>query len=98
ILWARRHAIRYTTYLGALLVTFLGFWYNRAWVALALGALVHLWTPSRRLVRSTKGTNSAQRIGAIAYVPIVRATGDFAKMIGYPVGVWWRLRRGKSSV
>ena len=25
-------------------------------------------------------------------VPVIRVAGDIAKMIGYPVGVWWRLR------
>ena len=31
---------------------------------------------------------------AILWVPVIRVTGDFAKMIGYPVGVWWRWRHG----
>jgi hypothetical protein len=32
----------------------------------------------------------------VALVPIIRLTGDVAKMIGYPVGVWWRLRHGRA--
>jgi hypothetical protein len=27
-------------------------------------------------------------------VPVLRAVGDVAKMVGYPVGWWWRLRNG----
>jgi hypothetical protein len=25
-------------------------------------------------------------------VPVIRVVGDVAKMIGYPVGWWWRLK------
>jgi hypothetical protein len=33
-----------------------------------------------------------ERLQAIFWVPIIQVTGDLAKMIGYPVGWWWRLR------
>jgi hypothetical protein len=33
----------------------------------------------------------AQKILALFYLPIIRLTGDLAKMVGYPVGVWWRV-------
>jgi hypothetical protein len=39
-----------------------------------------------------KDCRFADRIKAILWVPIIRVTGDIAKMIGYPVGVFWRLR------
>jgi hypothetical protein len=26
-------------------------------------------------------------------VPIIRVVGDVAKMVGYPVGLWWRWRQ-----
>jgi hypothetical protein len=34
----------------------------------------------------------------LAWVPIIRVAGDVAKMVGYPVGVWWRFchRGGRS--
>ena len=73
------------------------FWYKRAWVLLALGALLYLWVPVRRLVGSATGATAAELAQAFAYVPINRITGDLAKMLGYPRGVWWRLRRGKND-
>lgn len=33
---------------------------------------------------------------AMLLVPFLRLAGDLAKMIGYPVGAWWRLRRGRA--
>ena len=29
---------------------------------------------------------------ALAWAPVIRVVGDVAKMLGYPVGVWWRWR------
>jgi hypothetical protein len=34
------------------------------------------------------------QLAALSWVPAVRLVGDVAKMIGYPVGVFWRLRHG----
>jgi hypothetical protein len=40
-----------------------------------------------------------QRLAAAVLVPLIRAVGDVAKMIGYPVGIWWRIRnKGKYPV
>ena len=36
-------------------------------------------------------------LAAISLVPLVRLTGDLAKMAGYPAGVWWRVQRGVRS-
>ncbi len=35
-----------------------------------------------------------EEVGVWALVPALRLIGDVAKMIGYPVGLWWRIRRG----
>ena len=40
---------------------------------------------------------SANQLRAIAWVPIIRVTGDVAKMIGYPVGVVWQMKNRKGS-
>jgi hypothetical protein len=32
------------------------------------------------------------------FVPVIRVVGDAAKMIGYPVGVWWRLKRKSTDL
>lgn len=85
-LWPRRHAIRYLTYLGAPLVFLAGFWYKPAWLGLCMGAGLYLYRPYRRLVAGGEAT-------AWLLVPLLRVVGDLAKMLGYPVGVWWRIRR-----
>jgi len=33
------------------------------------------------------------QLKAIGWVPIIRIAGDIAKMLGYPAGAWWRIRR-----
>jgi hypothetical protein len=44
-----------------------------------------------------RGLTRVERWQAIGWVPIIRITGDVAKMVGYPVGVVWRLRRRKQE-
>ena len=93
-LWLRRHLIRYTTYLGAgpVLVA-LGFLHHPAWWLLLLaGAGAYLWTPYRRLWPMLRGRPWHEKAQAAAWVPVIRAVGDWAKMGGYPVGVLWRWR------
>jgi len=34
-----------------------------------------------------------EMLKAVLLVPAIRVVGDVAKMIGYPVGVIWRLRQ-----
>lgn len=105
-LWRKRHAIRYATYLIAVpLLLVLGFRENRLLRLLAAllfgaGAGVYLNQPYRRLrvvlrdaaaggrVRVTLGSN----LEAVTLVAVIRVVGDVAKMIGYPVGWWWRLK------
>lgn len=93
-LWLRRHLIRYTTYLvaGPVLVA-LGFLHHPAWWLLLLaGAGAYLWTPYRRLWPMLRGRPWHEKAQAAAWVPVIRAVGDWAKMGGYPVGVLWRWR------
>lgn len=92
-LWPRRHAIRYLTYILAPLAAILGFWYNQSWLASALGAAYYLYPPYRRLFRGLDGVPPAERVSAVALVPFLRLIGDVAKMIGYPVGIRWRIRQ-----
>ncbi len=95
-LWRKRHAIRYLTYLaGAPLLAILGAWLSPWWWAVGgvLGAAGLLTTPYRRLAPLLGSLPWGQRLQAIFWVPVIRVTGDVAKMIGYPVGWLWRLRR-----
>ena len=90
-LWPRRHAVRYLTYavLAPLLVA-LGWRRPVLWLGLPLGLAAMLFTPLKRLRHLTAGWPTPRRLRAGAWVPVIRLTGDLAKMVGYPVGVWWR--------
>ncbi len=96
-LWRKRHAIRYATYFAAApLIALLALRVHRLfWGLFPLGGLVYLAQPYRRLpdVLARRGyTSPAQIAYAAALVPVIRVVGDAAKMVGYPVGWWWRLR------
>lgn len=86
-LWRRHHAIRYAAYLALLL----GLRTPWAWPFLLAGGVAYLRRPVGRLTLS--GLAPAERAQALALVPVIRVVGDVAKMLGYPAGVWWRLRR-----
>jgi glycosyltransferase involved in cell wall biosynthesis len=91
-LWRKRHAIRYATYVA-------GSWL--AWRAvrgsdhlaaalLVAGGAAYLKTPLIRLSQQAGDRTSFVR--AAPLVPLVRLVGDIAKMLGYPVGLLWRLQ------
>jgi glycosyltransferase involved in cell wall biosynthesis len=87
-LWRMRHAIRYATYLTTLAVLLRdGCW---RWLLLA-GVAAYTRRPYQRL--GLRGLSALEAGLALALVPVIRLVGDVAKMLGYPVGVWWRLRR-----
>lgn len=94
-LWFTRHAIRYATYLVAIpflcVLALFGFW---IWALgfFLLGFFGMFFTPYKRLRPMLAERSFADRLRAIVWVPIIRVTGDVAKMIGYPVGVAWSLR------
>jgi glycosyltransferase involved in cell wall biosynthesis len=91
-LWPRRHAIRYLTYLFA---TYLVVRHSRlAWL-LALGIAAYTQRPYGRLDLS--GLSLAETLGALGLVPVIRLVGDVAKMLGYPVGLVWRMRAAWTS-
>ncbi len=101
-LWRKRHAIRYATYLvGAPLLTILG---NRVswlfWLMGIVGFGVYCSAPYRRLVHAWNRPLSGgmllkpiEKLSTLVFVPTIRVIGDLAKMIGYPLGVWWRWRK-----
>ena len=63
-------------------------------MAKRLAAAGYCRRPYARLLPTLRGLPVASALYALALVPIIRLTGDIAKMLGYPVGVWWRVRRG----
>lgn len=98
-LWTKRHAVRYLTYLLALPLIARAIWRARwyGWVLLAAGVGAYSRRPAERLWDSTWGWRPPSRLRAFALIPIIRLVGDVAKMIGYPIGVLWRLRHTAQS-
>ena len=93
-LWPRRHLIRYATYLVgapgiALLSAQASPWFLLLYV---LGGIAYTRTPYRRLWPKMRAMPFREKVKAVALVPIIRVVGDVAKMIGYPVGIIWRLK------
>jgi len=97
-LWRMRQAARYGTYLVAVPLIFTGglLIHPTLWLLCLLGAAAMLRTPYRRLIPRLRGLRLADKLKALAWVPVIRVTGDWAKMAGYPVGALWRLRHRKS--
>jgi glycosyltransferase involved in cell wall biosynthesis len=95
-LFLKRHMVRYATYLVMLPLLLAGIAFAAPAVkllcALALfaGFVLYTRTPYRRLSRLARDLPAIEKLKAIALVPVIRAVGDAAKMIGYPAGVWWR--------
>ncbi len=95
-LWRKRHAVRYLSYLVAAPMLLVLGWLVSPWwwvlgVVLAIAGM--LATPYRRLWPMLRHLRWGERVRAILWVPIIRVTGDIAKMMGYPVGWMWRLQR-----
>ncbi len=93
-LWRKRHAIRYLTYLVALpVLLFLSLFYSPVWwlFLIIFGGIGLFCTPYRRLPKLWQSLSLSNKLQAIFWVPIIRITGDIAKMIGYPVGLQWRI-------
>ncbi len=92
-LWLKRHLIRYGTYLvGVPLIASLGLispWFLLLYV---IGAALYLKRPYQRLRPLLRRLNRSGQLQAIGWVPVIRVAGDIAKMIGYPVGVRWRIQ------
>lgn len=93
-LWGKRHIIRYATYLFGFPFVFGLIWREKrvGWLLAFFGTGVYCQRPAQRLWGNTWGWRPPSRIRAFALIPIIRFLGDVAKMLGYPVGLIWRLR------
>jgi len=91
-LWPGRHVIRYLTYVTV--ATLLLRRSRLAWL-LPLGVVAYTRRPFERLQLADRPLN--ERLSAVALVPLIRLVGDLAKMLGYPVGVRWRIGRAWTS-
>jgi len=94
-LWRKRHAVRYLTYLVAGPLLFVLGWQVSPWwwvAGIGLAAIGMFAMPYRRLLPMLHPMGWGERIQAILWVPVIRITGDVAKMLGYPIGWLWRIR------
>lgn len=91
-LWIVRHLIRYVTYLVALPFILRLIWREKwqGWLLLFSGVSAYSYRPAQQLWINTIGWRPPSRLRAFALIPIIRLLGDVAKMIGYPIGLWWR--------
>ncbi len=98
-LWPERHFIRYITYLILLPIILRLIWREKwpGWLLLFLGISAYSRRPAARLWENTWGWRPPSRLRAFALIPIIRLTGDVAKMLGYPIGLVWRRRRYKNA-
>lgn len=98
-LWPLRHLIRYATYWLALPAIARLIWRDKwlGWLLLLLGAGAYTRRPTQRLWRDTWGWSPLARARAFGLIPVIRLTGDVAKMLGYPVGLAWRIGSKLSS-
>lgn len=92
-LFGKRHAVRYTTYLAAIAIVVRR---NRGELLIAGGlGTLYVSRSLRRLAvrdrRSGKGIRATARVAWM--LPLIIAVGDVAKMMGYPAGIVWRVRR-----
>lgn len=92
-LFAKRHAIRYISYIiGGVLAV------RARKLELAMGAVLgcaYVYKPVVRLSRRDRlaGVRSLETLGAFLLIPAHVLIGDVAKMVGYPVGLVWRWKR-----
>jgi glycosyltransferase involved in cell wall biosynthesis len=93
-LWRKKHLIRYVTYLVALpgLIALSLLHSPGWWFVLLAGVMFYCATPYRRLHPRLAEFAPLEQVKAVTLLPVIRALGDVAKMLGYPAGWVWRLR------
>ncbi len=99
-LFPRQHAVRYFAYLvAAPMLAYAAVTVSPwLWLAGLAAGLAYLRLPLRRLWPRLAGLALLDRTTALGYLPLIRVTGDVAKMVGYPVGTIWRLRQLPQAV
>jgi glycosyltransferase involved in cell wall biosynthesis len=95
LLWTKRHAVRYTTYAIAGAIALAARRRPGLLLLLLPGGLAYCRRPAQRVLAEAPGS-ATRRAALLAHIPLVRLVGDLAKMAGYPVGLWWRLRHNRA--
>jgi len=91
-IWLERHLLRYVTY-GVLIPSIL--WamlqiHPLFIIGFFIGGVIYLRQPYRRLKVMGQSRSFLENVQAMIVLPVIRATGDIAKMIGYIEGRIWR--------
>ena len=96
-LFPRQHAIRYLTYLVvAPLLVYAAITVSPwLWLVGVFAGLAYVRLPLRRLRPRLKELSLSDQLKALVYILVIRVVGDVAKMVGYPVGVWWRVKAAR---
>jgi glycosyltransferase involved in cell wall biosynthesis len=89
-LFARRHVLRYSAYIGAIVVARRS--RREFWAVFAMLGAFYLRRPLTRLaVRDRRsGIPIEDTLRTALLIPPIRLLGDVSKMLGYPVGLAWR--------
>jgi glycosyltransferase involved in cell wall biosynthesis len=97
-LFRKRHAIRYTTYLVVIpVIAALAALFSPWWLLLYLGTIPAMFRTGWRRLARVEDLGPVQKLLAALWVPVIRITGDLAKMAGYPAGLIWRWQRRTRS-
>lgn len=93
-LFPRLHAVRYFTYLGlAPLLIYAALAVSPGlWLVACIAGLAYLRRPLQRLWPQLGALAWPDKLRALVEVPLLRLVGDVAKLLGYPVGLFWRYR------
>jgi glycosyltransferase involved in cell wall biosynthesis len=93
-LWFHRHLIRYLTYFAALPSIIAGAIFGSPlWLLTFIPAAFYMFANSyRRLFDQWGQLRPGEKVRAFFWIPVIRVTGDIAKILGYPAGRWWRYK------
>ncbi|MCE5259963.1 MAG: glycosyltransferase [Chloroflexi bacterium] len=92
-LYIFRHLMRYTTYLALGASILLSILIHPLFLLVTAAALAAVLQRSlRRLYLELSEMPMFDKVRSLLWLPVIVITGDVAKMLGYPMGVMWRLK------
>jgi glycosyltransferase involved in cell wall biosynthesis len=92
-LWLSRQLVRYGVYGASLALLILTVFVDRTLlIILFAGAMAYMFKFWKRWAVFSKDLSVGKKIVGYILLPFIIAFGDMAKMCGWPVGVWERMR------
>ena len=91
-LWPGRHALRYAAYVAGAAMLWQGRHNPIWWLVVGAAALAATRKPFMRALSDPAPHGGRTLIPSLGSILCLRVVGDVAKMLGYPVGIWWRWR------